>query len=211
MEEQQEAYEQVKRPKKDDKEDANNENKKRGEEGGDDEEWAKRRQARAEQREAEREDRGVKRAPDEVPPEDQQDHKALVVEDEANVEEAKDETMAPLWRSKDRASWPMQIEGGLSHRWRLRKGVVLDLGTRDENNEPWNFDDEDKREVIREYVKTHKPLLVIGSHVQAVVERLVQEAAKNLDTDDARRLREKNREHQEFLAEIYKSQANEGR
>ena len=52
------------------------------------------------------------------------------------------------------------------------------MGTRDENNELWNFDDEDKREVIREYVKTHKPLLVIGSHVQAVVERLGQEAAK---------------------------------
>ena len=199
------------RPKDGDKEDEQaNESKKRLSDEGEDE-WAERRRARADQRDAERHGRGVKRAPDEVPPEDQQDYKALVVEDEDNAEEVKDETMAPLWRSKDRASWSMQIEGGLSHRWRLRKGVALDLGTRDENNELWNFDNEDKRAVIREYVKTHKPLLVIGSHVQAVVERWGQEAAKKLDTDDAKRLREKNKEHQEFLAEIYHLQANEGR
>ena len=54
---------------------------------------------------------------------------------------ANDETMAPLWRGSNETSWAWQIEGGLSQRWGLRKGVVLDLGTRDDNNELRNFND----------------------------------------------------------------------
>ena len=139
-----------------------NDNKRGGEEGEEEEEWAKRRQARAEQRRAEREERGVKRGGEEPRAEYQTEVKAQIVEEENEANEDKDETMALLWKSSNRMRWAWQIEGGLSQRWELRKGVVLDLGTRDDNDELWNFDDEDKRSVIGEYVMEHKPLMIIG-------------------------------------------------
>ena len=81
------------------------------------------------------------------------------------------------------------------------------MGTRDDNNELWNFDDEDKREVIREYVKTHKPLMIIGSHVQAVAEKMGAERVKRFTESEAEELRSRNKEHQQFLAEMYDEQA----
>ena len=85
--------------------------------------------------------------------------------------------------------------------------MVLDLGTRDDNNELLNFDDEDQREIIREHVKTHKPLMIIGSHVQVVAKKIGAEKVKMLSQEDAVDLRQRNKEHQQFLAEIYREQA----
>ena len=83
---------------------------------------------------------GVKRPAEEHQPE--YDHRAIKFQ--AVSDEAGNSVMG-MWKSKSRESWPWKIEGELSQRWKLRKGVVLDLGTRDEEGEAWNFDDEAKR------------------------------------------------------------------
>ena len=81
--------------------------------------------------------------------------------------------------------------------------MVLDLGTRDEDGEAWNFDDEDKRNAIREFVKTKKPLLIVGSHLQAVVEKLMGEKGEHMNEHTVEEVKRRNKEHQEFLAELY--------
>ena len=82
------------------------------------------------------------------------------------------------------------------------------MGTRDDNGELWNFDDPEKTDTIWEYVKEHQPLMVVGSHVQAIAERIGLEKVKGLTETEAEDFRRRNKEHQQFLAEVYEEQAN---
>ena len=84
------------------------------------------------------------------------------------------------------------------------------MGTRDEDGEAWNFDDEDKRDAIREFVKTKKPLLIIGSHLQAVVEKATGKNGERRDQCNWEALRDGNKKHQEFLEQLYQEQHKGG-
>ena len=137
--------------------------KRANDQHGDQEEWQLRRKRRGEDRQQPQGDVSKKRPAEEPSAEDVRESKAQALEPEG---------ISSLWRTSEKDSWAWRIEGGISERWRLRKGVIMDLGTRDENGEPWNFDDEDKRCAIREFIKNKKPLLLVGSHLQAVVEKL---------------------------------------
>ena len=65
---------------------------------------------------------------------------------------------------------PENIEGKFSKDRGLSGGIVLDLMSRDvESEEPWDFSSWENRNKIREYIRTSKPIFIIGSPVQAVM------------------------------------------
>ena len=93
--------------------------KRAGDQDGEQEEWNLRRKRRGEDRQQEAPElSNNKRPAEEHAPEDQRESKAQVLEPQG---------ISALWRTKDRDSWAWRIEGGLGERWRLRKGVILDL------------------------------------------------------------------------------------
>ena len=83
----------------------------------------------------------------------------------------------------------------------------MDLGTIDEEGALWNFDNVDKRNVIREYVKAKKPLMIVGSLLQAVTESISTEELETMSEGVTDEIDRRNKEHHNFLAEIYETKS----
>ena len=165
-----------------------------------------------------------KRAAEDMPPDEEQPRKwqppaeedieKWICDQPGDTFETDDEMgrdASCIFQKRDDKEAPDRIEGNMSRRWNIKRGIIMDLGTRDESGEQWNFDSRDKRNRIREYITNRKPLLVIGSHVQAVVSSIEVERLQDMSQDTAQDIIARNLEHQEFLADMYRIQAEQGR
>ena len=111
-------------------------------------------------------------------------------------EDGRDQDMNGIFNESGEEADSEDIEGEMGKRWKLKKGVMLDLGTRDVNGEMWNFDDQEKRNKIRMYIKYRKPRLVVGSHIQAVVDNMSEEELMEMSADTQEDIKRRNKEHQ---------------
>ena len=88
----------------------------------------------------------------------------------------------------------------------------MDLASKnDEEGSPWDFSVTENRNKIREYVKVNKPLFIIGSPAQTVLQSISADRIEEMREDTAEEIKKRCADHQKFMAEISSEQINNKR
>ena len=97
-----------------------------------------------------------------------------------------------VWKTKQSTIWDMRHDGSGG------------LGR-------WDFSKSEDRNRARRKLECLSPMLIIGNRVDAVLQNFFDEELDRMEEDTKEEIRRRSAEHHQFLAEVYRSQEENGR
>ena len=99
----------------------------------------------------------------------------------------------------------------MAQRMRMIPGLALDLTVNDpEDDKPWDFNDEEKRNKAKKLIGERRAVLLVGSPMCSAFSQIQNLNFAKMTEEQVHKIREYGRKHLEFCMELYETQVNNG-
>ena len=90
--------------------------------------------------------------------------------------------------------------------WRTKQSTIWDM----RHGQRWDFSRVENRNKAKRKMSQLNPLLILGSRVDAVLQNFTRAELEEMEQDTKERIKARIAEHNEFLAELYQKQEDNG-
>ena len=95
----------------------------------------------------------------------------------------------------------------IDYTWRTKQSTIWDM----RHGQRWDFSRVENRNKAKRRMSQLNPLLILGSRVDAVLQNFTRAELEEMEQDTKERIKARIAEHNEFLAELYQKQEDNGR